>query len=158
MGIEVRAARLNDYPAISRLLLQIAQLHHEWRPDVFRPASQKYNSKQYKTMLKDKDAPILVAENAQGQVLGYAMCKIFSTQNPVMVERGYLYLDDLCVDEKARGQGVGELLMQAVTALAKERGLDKIELNAWECNEGARKFYEKLGYVTQKRGLEIWVK
>lgn len=109
-------------------------------------------------MLKDKEKPVLVAVDAQEQVLGYAMCAIKRVRGiPVMVERDFLWVDDLCVDEAARGQGIGELLMAAVTDMARELGLDKIELNVVESNEGARKFYERLGYVTQRRGLEIRV-
>jgi len=137
--------------------MQIAQLHSEWRPDMYH-AVQKYDLKQFKALLKDKEKPILIAESAQGEVLGYAMCAVKRVRGiPVMVERDFLWVDDLCVDENARGQGIGELLMEAVTSLARERGIEKIELNVVERNEGARKFYERLGYVTQRRGMEIWI-
>ena len=154
----IRAARPADYPTVGRLLLQIAQLHHELRPDIFRPASRKYNLKQYKALLRKKKSPILVAENPRGEVLGYAMCKIHTWRNPVMVKRTGLWVDDLCVDESARGQGIGEALMEAVYDLAREKGIARIELNVWECNEGARRFYERLGFTAQRRGMELNIK
>ena len=151
----IRDARKEDYPTIARLLVQIAALHSELRPDIYRPA-QKYDQEQYEELLSDREKPILVAVGTQGEGLGYAMCQIVHRQGiPVLVERSYLYVDDLCVDENCRGQGVGELLMQAVTDLARELGLDKIQLGVNEHNEGARRFYERLGYTTQARQLEI---
>jgi len=96
-----------------------------------------------------------VAENAQGEVLGYVMLRVITPQNPVMQPRSFLWVDDLCVDQAARGQGIGEVLMHSAAELARARGLNKIELNVWECNEGAMRFYERLGYTAQKRGMEI---
>ena len=55
-----------------------------------------------------------------------------------------LYIDDICVDEKARGQGVGRTLYDAVIAFAKESGCYNVTLNVWTCNEGALKFYETM--------------
>jgi len=154
MELTIRSAITNDYEAVARLLRQIAQLHHQWRPDVYRPA-QKYDQMQYEAMLGNADAPILVAENAQGEVLGYVMLRVITPQNPVMQPRSFLWVDDLCVDQAARGQGIGEVLMHSAAELARARGLNKIELNVWECNEGAMRFYERLGYTAQKRGMEI---
>jgi len=152
-NITIRPARADDYPAIARMLRQIAQLHHDWRPDVYRPA-QKLDQKRFKSLLKDKNTPILVAE-MDGGVIGYAMLRIITPQNPVQVPRNYLWVEDLCVDENARKQGVGKALMTAAAELARERGLSAIELNVWECNEVARAFYGRLGYTTQRRGLEM---
>jgi len=156
MSITVRPAKKQDHPAVERLLRQIAQLHADLRPDVFRPASQKYDTKRYCGLLRDPDTPVLIAQNEQGEVLGYAMLQVKSVDgHPVLLSRRFLYIDDLCVDEAMRGQGIGAALMEAVRALARERGIEKLELNVWECNEGAVKFYERLGFRTQRRVLEL---
>jgi len=157
MDITVRPANEEDHPAVERLLRQIAQLHADLRPDVFRPASQKYDTARYCGLLRDPDTPVLVAQDGRGEVLGYAMLQVKAVAegHPVLLPRQMLYVDDLCVDETARGLGVGALLMEAVRALAKSRGITKIELNVWECNEGALAFYERLGFATQRRGLEL---
>ena len=157
MDITVRPAKKEDHPAVERLLRQIAQLHANLLPEIFRPASQKYDAQQFAAMLGDPNAPILVAQDEHGEVLGYAILqvKIVGENYPVLLPRTFLYLDDLCVDVDARGQGIGSLLMQGVRELAKSRGIEKIELNVWECNEGAMRFYERLGFTTQRRGLEM---
>jgi len=158
MDIIVRPARGSDHPAVERLLRQIAQLHADLRPEIFRPGSRKYDGEQFAAMLSDPNAPILVAQDEQGEVLGYAMLQVKTVgeaQHPVLLPRTFLYLDDLCVDGAARGLGVGTLLMDAVLELAKSWGIKKIELNVWECNEGAMRFYERLGFATQRRELEL---
>ena len=156
MSIIVRPAKKEDHPAVERLLRQIAQLHADLRPEIFRPASRKYDKIQFVALLKNKDTPILVAQDEHGDVLGYAMLQVKTIRkNPVFCPRQFLYVDDLCVDEVSRGLGIGTALMEGVRKLAKERGIKKIQLNVWECNEGAMQFYERLGFQTQRRQLEF---
>ncbi|MCL2530674.1 MAG: GNAT family N-acetyltransferase [Oscillospiraceae bacterium] len=153
MSWKIRPAKAEDYHAVARVQQQVAQLHHNWRPDVYCPAKQ-YDKTRYEELLVNPDTPIFVAEQ-DGQVQGYAMLRVITPQNPVMVQRSYAHVEDLCVDETCRKQGVGEALMRAVEDFARQRKLDAIELGVWECNKAARKFYERLGYTTQRRGLEI---
>jgi len=157
MTITIRPAKTTDHPAVERLLRQIAQLHASLRPEIFRAGSRKYGEEQFSAMLSDSGTPILVAENEHGEVLGYAMLQVKSVgaDHPVLLPRVFLYLDDLCVDENTRGRGVGTALMEAVRALAKSRGIEKIEVNVWECNDAAMRFYEGLGFTTQRRALEF---
>ena len=65
-----------------------------------------------------------------------------------------LYIDDLCVDEELRGQHIGTALYDFVKDFAKSEGCYNVTLNVWACNEDAHKFYEKLGLVPQKFGME----
>ena len=66
-----------------------------------------------------------------------------------------LYIHDLCVDESARGRGVGTALMDAAVDWARAQRCHNIDLNVWEFNEGAKAFYERYGMHTMKRYMEI---
>ena len=46
------------------------------------------------------------------------------------------------------------MLFEHVKTYAKAGGFYNITLNVWECNPGARKFYESLGFKPQKTGME----
>ncbi|MBQ1554678.1 MAG: GNAT family N-acetyltransferase, partial [Clostridia bacterium] len=63
-------------------------------------------------------------------------------------------IDDLCVDEKRRGQHIGRQLYEYVLQFAKESGCYNVTLNVWCCNPGAMQFYERCGLVPQKIGME----
>ena len=65
-----------------------------------------------------------------------------------------MYIDDLCVLEGFRKKHVGRQLYEYVLETAKENGCYNVTLNVWECNPGARKFYEKCGLQVQKTGME----
>jgi ribosomal protein S18 acetylase RimI-like enzyme len=50
---------------------------------------------------------------------------------------------------------VGRMLYDHVREYAESEGFYNITLNVWTCNQGAMKFYETLGFVPQKIGMEI---
>ena len=54
------------------------------------------------------------------------------------MDRRELYIDDLCVDEAARGGGVATALFRHVTAAAKAEGANFITLNVWEGNSALK--------------------
>ena len=64
------------------------------------------------------------------------------------------YIDDICVDENARGKGVGKAVYEYVRAWAKEEGYYNLTLNVWSCNPGAMKFYLAMGLTPYKTGME----
>jgi RimJ/RimL family protein N-acetyltransferase len=55
-----------------------------------------------------------------------------------------------------RGRGVGSLLMDAAVAWAKDQGAHKIQLEVWPHNIGARRLYEKFGFVAEGRLRRHW--
>ena len=68
--------------------------------------------------------------------------------------RKELYIDDLCVDETERRNGVGQRLFEHVKAYAKANGFDWITLNVWNNNVNALAFYRKMGLTERKTILE----
>ena len=66
-----------------------------------------------------------------------------------------LHIEDVCVDENRRGENVGGELMEFVKDYAKKIGCARVDLDVWEFNEGARRFYEKHGFKVQKRRMDI---
>ena len=152
--MQIRFAKMEDIPAMIRLLKQVGRVHYDGRPDIFRADAQKYDEQALAALLQDKNRPILVAEEA-GSVEGYAFCILQNTQNdPVLQDRLTVYIDDLCVDETCRGGGIGKALYGAVLDYAKGLGAYNVTLNVWAENKSALKFYEKMGLLPQKYGME----
>lgn len=152
--ITIRPAEKDDYPGIYRLLLQIAGLHAQWRPDLFRP-HPKLTEKDFRRRLKKSaKQPILVAIS-DGRLVGHMFAAITHVKQRSHIKgRCMLYVEDLCVDEACRGQGVGRRLMQEADRLAREHECTLMELNVYSCNESAVAFYTSLGYTPQRLGLE----
>ncbi len=151
----IRFAKEKDIPKIGELLLQVDLVHHIGRPDIFK-VGRKYSDHELKDMLNDKQRPILVSVDDNDRVTGYCFC-IFQRHinNSVLTDIKTLYVDDLCVDEKMRGKHIGKELYQGAVALAKRSGCYNLTLNVWSCNESAMGFYQALGLVPQKIGMEF---
>lgn len=153
----IRTAREEDVSGIMNLLRQVAKVHYEGRSDIFLPKT-KHTEESVKAILKDENSPVLVAEE-NGEIIGHAFLQIHRHKNhPTLKAFTTLHLDDLCVDEKARGKGVGTALYRAVEELAKELGCYDITLNVWECNPAAMKFYRSLGLSPLRTTMEQIVK
>ena len=56
-----------------------------------------------------------------------------------------LYLEDLCVTQSLRKNGVGKKLFDAVLAIAKQRDMKRLSWQVLEWNEPAISFYKKYG-------------
>ncbi len=61
-------------------------------------------------------------------------------------EHHYLYLDDFCVQEDLRGQGIGTELLKQAEAIAAARKIGLIVLHVERSNVRAAKLYAAFGY------------
>lgn len=155
----IRRAINEDIPGIMKLLVQVDMVHHNGRPDIFKGPSTKYDEEQLKEIIKDDTKPIFVYVDEKGSVLGHAFCIFMQTKgHRILTDIKTLYIDDICVDENARGQHVGTKLFEYVSEFAKENEFYNITLNVWECNPTALEFYKKMGLVPQKYGMEMILK
>ena len=155
----VRRAKFEDIPSILDLLVQVDMVHHNGRPDLFKGPTTKYNAEELKIIIGDDSTPVFVCvdDDADGdKVLGHMFC-VFKQEkdDSVLTDIKTLYIDDICVDEKARGLGVGKSLFEFIRDYAKSEGFYNITLNVWSCNPGALKFYEAMGMEPQKIGMEM---
>lgn len=155
MELEIRRAEEGDMAGINDLLFQVLMVHHNGRPDLFKEGCKKYTDEELKALIYNDNTPIFVAVNKDQQVAGYAFC-VFQQHidNHILTDIKTLYIDDLCVDEKIRGQHIGKKLYESVLQFAKEQGCYNVTLNVWSLNESAMKFYEACGLVPQKIGME----
>ena len=152
--LTIRRARDSDLPAINKLLYEVHKVHSDARPDLFKAGAKKYMDEELRAIIAEDRTPVFVAER-EGRVVGYAFCihQQYVHHNN-MTDIKTLYIDDLCVDEDARGAHIGQALYTYVLSYAKEQGCYNLTLNVWADNKGALAFYEKVGLSVQKIGME----
>ena len=152
--MNIRLAQTQDIPGMVNLLYQVGGVHHDIRPDIFRPNALKYTEAALEELLKDESKPIFVADD-NGSVAGYCFCQIRDyTGSTALTDRKELYIDDLCVDETRRGQHIGSVLYDYAVAYAKEIGCAFLTLNVWCGNDSAMRFYEKMGLKQRSITME----
>ncbi len=157
MKTTIRRAVPTDADQILLLLEQVEAIHQQGRPDLFREHGTKYTVPELCEIMADKDRPIFVALMGE-KIVGYIFGIITETKGSTMLfDMKTLHLDDVCIDESCRSMGIGGELMKHVTVWAKSVGCDRMDLDVWEFNSEARRFYEKYGFSTQKRRMERWI-
>ena len=154
MSYTVRFAGEADIPAIMELLKQVNKVHYDGRPDLFKLAT-KYNENELAEIISNDNTPLFVYADEAGTVLGHGFCIFQRPENTrLLTDILTLYIDDICVNEAARGRGVGKAIYEHILSFAREKGCYNVTLNVWNCNPGAMKFYENLGLEPYKVGME----
>lgn len=150
----IRRAENRDIPGIMDLLLQVLTVHHNIRPDYFKPNCRKYTEPELQAIIADDTRPIFVYDD--NGVKGYCFCILQETRNSnALHDMKTLYIDDLCVDETERGQHIGKQLYDYTKEYAKQIGCDNLTLNVWEGNDSARAFYDSQGLKPLKTTMEV---
>lgn len=151
----IRRGEERDLTGINRLLGQVLAVHHNGRPDLFKSDTKKYTDEELLAILCDDTKPVFVAADDDENVMGYAFCVFQQHFNDnILTDIRTLYIDDLCVDEASRGKNIGRSLYEYVLEFARREGCYNLTLNVWECNQGAKRFYESCGLMPQKTGME----
>jgi len=92
--------------------------------------------------LRSHPTTLVLLAYVENVVVGIATCFVgFST----FAARPLLNLHDFSVLPEYRGRGIGQALLRAVEAVARERGCVKVTLEVQENNRHARKLYERAG-------------
>ncbi|MFA6486689.1 MAG: GNAT family N-acetyltransferase [Candidatus Magasanikbacteria bacterium] len=94
--------------------------------------------------------------------------KITAVENDQVIGRASLYLiyndlhaepygllEDVFVEEHARGQGLGTKLTETIIAEAKERGCHKLIANSRYSRPEVHKMYEKIGFKDYGKEFKI---
>ena len=151
--MQIRRATLTDIDGINKLLYEVHKVHSDKRPDLFKVGFKKYTNEELAKIIVDDNRPIFVYVD-NDDILGYTFCVFIKNNSNSLTDILTLYIDDLCVDENARGKKVGTTLYNYVLQFAKDAGCYNVTLNVWACNNSALKFYEKCGLSVQKIGME----
>lgn len=150
----IRKAIIKDIPALDKLLYEVHKVHSDIRPDLFRAGAKKYTDDELAKILTDETTPVFVYDD--GEIQGYAFTVIIDHKNDLsLMPYKSVYIDDLCVEKDCRGKGVGKKLYEHVLSFAKSINAYNVTLNVWAGNDGALKFYEKIGLRVQKTGMEV---
>jgi len=150
----VRFAEEKDLDRVNELRGQVNALHAAGRPDVFKPDFCQELRDRAEEILRGENSDILVAER-DGVICGMASVEYLTRpESPYMWERKFYYVAEFGVDEAFRRQGVGRELMDFMRQDARKRGFSRIELDGWEFNTNAMKFYEAVGFKPFRRFLE----
>ena len=146
MSLTIRWARPGAEATVLRLIKGLAAYERE--PDAVQATEESIRA----TLFADDAQVFAFIAELDGAPVGLALWFLtFST----WTGRPSLYLEDLFVDDEARGRGVARALMQRLAREAKARGCPRMDWAVLDWNVDAMAFYERIGGRRQS-GWEPW--
>jgi ribosomal protein S18 acetylase RimI-like enzyme len=91
---------------------------------------------------------LLLARDAGGGIVGMLTLAVFRIPTGLRA-----WIEDVVVDDAARGQGVGAALTNAAIRLAEQRGARTVDLTSRPAREAANRLYQRLGFVLRETNV-----
>ena len=88
----------------------------------------------------------LFAAKVEDNIVGYVFFRIRIYDMAGHTRRKVLLIDEICVDEKLRNQGIGTEMMAEVRVIGKAFGCTDMQLGVYPQNNEALAFYQKCGF------------
>jgi GNAT superfamily N-acetyltransferase len=153
--MQLRPLTSNDYSAYIERVIELDMVHREVLPDVFRAADDGLvrTREYFEAQISDPDM-LLLGAWVEGELGGYVHAMLRTIAHEwIRVGRCYVCIDNLAVGPRWQRRGLGQALVDAVADWARSRGATQLELDVWEVNVGALRFYEEIGFEPRRRSL-----
>jgi ribosomal protein S18 acetylase RimI-like enzyme len=100
----------------------------------------------------ESDTTVLFAahsnQESDQEIIGLLTLAIFRIPTGVRA-----WIEDVVVDDKARGKGVGDALNRAALAEAGRRGAKTVDLTSRPSREAANRLYQRLGFKQRETNV-----
>jgi len=136
MEVIIKRANNSDIPELSKLF-DAYRVFYKQESDL--DLAVEFLSER----IKKSESTIFVAITNENKYVGFT--QLYPSFSSVSAKRTWI-LNDLYVQESARGNGVAKKLMNKAKLLAKENKAKGISLGTAKTNTSAQNLYESLGY------------
>ena len=135
--LELKDADYEELESINELLPQLSS------------SAELLDIQRLKVLIDSESTIVYIAQDVRGKILG--------TLSLVTIEiptgrKGWI--EDVVVDQSARGKGIGKALMNHALEKAVKLGLKSVDLTSRPSREEANMLYQSLGY--QKRETNVY--
>lgn len=157
-SVRIRQATLDDFGAIDALVQPVHDDHVAAHPEQFRLTASAFPIERLTDLLAVGSSCLLVAE-VGGDIVGFLAATVREAPPfPAFVQRQTVYVEMVAVSESIRGRGIGSYMMQRTIDWARSQGIGELELNVFDFNDRAIRFYERLGMKSKSRrmSLPLW--
>ena len=147
----LQLARPEDREIINDLAQQVHAMHVSWRPDIFEMAEELYNQDRFTDTVKHRQLYVAKIDKV---VVGYVLLNMRNYDWAGVVKRKVMVIDEICVHESCRNQGIGKQMMEEVRALAKAFRCTDMQLGVYPQNDAAVSFYQKCGFTIRSIDMQ----
>ncbi|QTL51885.1 MULTISPECIES: GNAT family N-acetyltransferase [Priestia] len=147
----MKISRTSDAGKIAKLNQPVHQLQVELYPQHFQTYDFHQIHEFFKKVMGNDRFIFLLAEDG-GQHVGFAWLEIKQYSETVF-KKAYksIYVHQINIAEHYKNKGFGSSLMKEIYSIARTNDINTIELDYWNDNTIAERFYEKEGFVTYRK-------
>jgi ribosomal protein S18 acetylase RimI-like enzyme len=102
---------------------------------------------QLAAIVDDPDTTLFIAR-LDGRIVGTLTLAMFRTPTALKA-----WIEDVVVDDEARGHGVGEMLNREALATALQRGAKSVSLTSRPSREAANRLYQRIGFELRETNV-----
>lgn len=106
-------------------------------------------SREHLAQIVSSEASILLLAEEDGKILGSLTLVVFAIPTAIRA-----WIEDVVVDDAARGRGVGKALNNEALSLARRAGATTVDLTSRPSREAANRLYQRLGF--EQRGTNVY--
>ncbi len=154
--MEIRRATEKDLDALADLRRWVHDIHVEARPDFFKPLVSEASRENFAERLKDEKSVILIAE--ESELVGYMVAIVRERpENQLRFAFKSLYIEQIAVARDFRRRGLAAKLVEEAKAIAREKGIHRLDLEVWCFNQEAQSLFRSQGFEpeTQRMHLDL---
>lgn len=101
-----------------------------------------------RSIAESEASTLLVARDENGTIMGSMTLAMFRIPTGLRA-----WIEDVVVDEDARGQGVGRLLNEHALEIARQAGATTVDLTSRPSREAANRLYQRIGFVQRETNV-----
>lgn len=94
------------------------------------------------------ESTVLFVARVDGRIMGALTLAVFRIPTGLRA-----WIEDVVVDDGARGHGVGEALNRAALDEARRRGAVTVDLTSRPSREAANRLYQRLGFMARETNV-----
>lgn len=139
-----QGVRIEEAHAVSDEMTEaVVHLVAELSPSAPAPTGADLRS-----IVESSASRLLVARDVDGAVVGMLTLALYRIPT-----KSCAWIEDVVVDERARGRGIGDQLVRAALELAKQEGAHVVDLTSRPGREVANRLYRRLGFELRDTNL-----
>ena len=145
-------ARPADRKTVNVMAKQVHAMHVAWRPDIYEMVDELYPLERFQQAVANRE---LFVARIGDQVVGYVNLRVREQKVPGLVYRKVMVLDEICVADGLRDQGIGTQMVSEVKVLAKAFRCTDLQLSVYPQNDEAVSFYQKCGFMIRNINMDM---
>ncbi len=149
MNIEIVEAKIDDLESLWPVFEECEDLHVQEIAEVFIKMPKEQNCSYIKDYINEEDKIVLLAKTNDSEIAGLLMA-MKKERSECYKIRNIVSVNEMAVLAKYKRNGIGVKLYSSIKEWAKKQGAREVELNVYNQNLDAVKFYESIGLKARR--------